>query len=68
MDATPVITLDSLTGISIAEFLSRVLQEGTLTVQLPNGESVIIQPKPTLKPLPVLNGFVPEGWKDAIYP
>lgn len=38
-----------------------------LTVQLPNGEEVIIQPKPPLKPLPILEGYVPKGWKDAIY-
>ena len=25
------------------------------------------KPLPRLKPLPVLEGFVPEGWKDAIY-
>ena len=53
MDATPVITLDQLAGISIEEFLGRALQEGTLTVQFPDGEAVTIQPKPKLQPLPV---------------
>lgn len=38
-----------------------------LTVQLPDGEEVVIQPKPPLKPLPILDGCVPEGWKEAIY-
>lgn len=38
-----------------------------LTVQLPDGEEIIIQPKTPLKPLPILKGYVPEGWKDAIY-
>ena len=28
---------------------------------------VTIKPLPRLKPLPVLEGFVPKGWKDAIY-
>jgi hypothetical protein len=28
---------------------------------------VVIQPAPSLKPLPELEGFVPEGWKDAVY-
>jgi hypothetical protein len=23
--------------------------------------------KPKLEPLPVLEGYVPEGWKDAVY-
>jgi hypothetical protein len=63
MDATPVITLDQLAGISIEEFLGRALQEGTLTVQFPDGEAVTIEPKLRLQPLPVL-----EGWKDEIYP
>jgi len=26
-----------------------------------------IKPSPRLKPLPTLEGFVPEGWKNAIY-
>jgi len=34
-----------------------------ITIQLPNGDEVIIQPKSGLKPLPVLDGFVPDGWK-----
>ena len=68
MDATPVITLDQLAGISIEEFLGRALQEGTLTVQFPDGEAVTIQPKPKLQPLPILEGYVPKGWKDEIYP
>lgn len=38
-----------------------------LTVQLPDGEEIVIQPKPLLKQLPVLEGYVPEGWKQAIY-
>jgi hypothetical protein len=38
-----------------------------LTVQLPDGEEVVIQPKPPLKPLPILEGYIPEGWKEAIY-
>jgi hypothetical protein len=41
-------------------------QDEILTVQLPDGEAVTIQPSPRLKPLPVLEGYVPEGWKDAI--
>ena len=31
------------------------------------GETVAIQPSPRLKPLPILEGFVPDGWKDALY-
>lgn len=68
MDATLVIKLDQLAGISIEDFLGRALQEGTITVQFPDGEAVTIQPKPKLQPLPVLEGYVPKGWKDEIYP
>jgi hypothetical protein len=28
---------------------------------------VTIEPTSQLKPLPELDGYVPEGWKDAIY-
>jgi hypothetical protein len=38
-----------------------------LTVVLEEGESVIIEPTSQLKPLPRLDGRVPEGWKDAVY-
>jgi hypothetical protein len=67
MNATRVITLDQLAGTSIEEFLSRVLQQGALVVEFPDGEAVTIQPKPKLQPLPVLEGSVSEGWKDEIY-
>jgi hypothetical protein len=66
MDTPPVIPVEQLTGTAIEEFLSRVFQEGSVTVQLPNGESVLIQPKLKLAPLPSLEGCVPAGWKDAI--
>ena len=39
----------------------------TVTVLLPDGKEVLIEPKPRLKPLPVLEGYVPAGWKDALY-
>ena len=38
-----------------------------LTIQLPNGDEVVIHPKPSLKPLPVLEGHVPPDWKESIY-
>lgn len=33
--------------------------------QFPDGEAGTVQPK--LQPLPILEGYVPEGWKDEIY-
>jgi hypothetical protein len=44
-----------------------VARDEVLTVELPEGKRVAIQPLPRLEPLPELEGFVPEGWKDAIY-
>lgn len=50
------------------EFLQSVISKQLLlTVQFPGGEEVMIQPKPPLKPLPALEGYIPSGWKDAIF-
>ena len=60
--------LDDLKGRTVEELLREVVaQQEVLTVQLPGGEEITIQPKPHLKPLPVLEGSIPNGWKDAIY-
>jgi hypothetical protein len=62
------VTLEALTGQSLAELLQQVAdQRVTVTVLLPDGKEVVIAPKPRLKPLPVLAGRVPAGWKDALY-
>jgi hypothetical protein len=62
------LTLDDLREQTLEDVLRRVVREQeVLTVRLPGGETVAIQPSPELKPLIVLDGFVPEGWKDAIY-
>lgn len=62
------LTLDDLREQTLEEVLRRVIrQQEEITVLLPEGETVAIQPSPRLKPLPVLEGFVPEGWKDAVY-
>jgi hypothetical protein len=69
MNPPTVVSLDKLTNLSLEEFLKTVLKQGTaLTVQLPTGETVTVEPHQTLTPLPILNGSIPEGWKDAIYP
>jgi hypothetical protein len=62
------LTLEDLRERTLEEVLREVVaRREVLTVRLPEGESVAIQPMPRLKPLPTLEGFVPEGWKDAIY-
>jgi len=52
--------------------LEKILQEVadrrlTVTILLPDGKEVVFEPKPSLQPLPELEGRVPEGWKDAVY-
>jgi hypothetical protein len=69
MNTPPIVSLDKLTNLSLEEFLETVLKQGTaLTVQLPTGQTVTIDPHQTLSPLPILNGSISEGWKDTIYP
>ncbi len=61
-------TLEELQERSLEQILESVLkQHEILTVRMPSGQEVVIRPKPTLEPLPTLVGFVPAGWKDAIY-
>jgi hypothetical protein len=53
---------------SLGEFLEEVARRHeTVTVVLDEGGSVMLQPVPAFKPLPELEGSVPEGWKDSIY-
>ncbi len=53
---------------TLEDVLQEVVREReVLTVCLPQGEMVTIKPSPLLKKLPELEGFVPKGWKDAIY-
>ena len=63
-----IFKLKELEKKQLKEILQDVsINQQALVLQLPDGEEVIIQPKPLLKPLPILEGYVPEGWKDAIY-
>jgi hypothetical protein len=66
--AAQTMTLEALKGQSLEGLLQQVAdQRLTVTVLLPDGTAVVIEPKPRLKPLPVLEGHVPAGWKDAVY-
>lgn len=63
-----ILTLHDIKHRSIEELLQSVVTaQQILDIVLPNGAEVVIQPKPSLQPLPVLDGMIPEGWKDAIY-
>jgi hypothetical protein len=62
------LTLDGVNGSSFEEVIQDIVgQESIVTVLLPNGQEVLIQPKLRLKALPKLEGHLPEGWKDALY-
>jgi hypothetical protein len=43
------------------------LLETRLTTPSPKAIQPIAITPPSLKPLPVLPGYVPQGWKEAIY-
>ena len=60
------IVLDELKECTLEEVLREVVRrQEALTARLPDGETVAIQPSRRLKPLPELEGFIPEGWKEA---
>lgn len=66
--ATQVVRLDELKGRPWEDVLQDIVdQQVTTVVLLPDGREVTIEPKPHLKSLPELEGYVPEGWKDALY-
>ena len=63
-----VLTFDEVKGRTFEDVIQDILaQDAIVTVLLPDGKAVVIEPKPRLKPLPGLPGHLPEGWKDAIY-
>jgi len=63
-----ILTLEELKQQPVEKILMDVVNQHMIfIIRLPGGDEVSIEPKPQLKPLPVLNGYVPEGWKDVIY-
>ncbi|MDQ3919365.1 MAG: hypothetical protein M3348_12910 [Acidobacteriota bacterium] len=67
-EAHKIRTLEELKGRTLEEFLHEVARTGdSITVVLGEGETVTVEAATHLKPLPVLEGHVPEGWKDAAY-
>jgi hypothetical protein len=67
-EAHKIRTLEELKGRTLEELLHEVARsQESITVVLEEGELITIEPTSQLKPLPVLDGRVPEGWKDATY-
>ncbi len=67
MEYTPQIALETIKNLSIEDFLHLLREKETLVVQVSNNEIVRIKTSLELPPLPQLDGYVPSGWKDAIY-
>ena len=66
--SSQTLTLEAIKGVSLEDLIAQVLRERqTLTIHVSNGQEVVIKPRLELKPLPVLDGYIPQGWKDAIY-
>ena len=65
---TETLVLEEIRERSLEELLWDVVRGSVqVIVRMPDGEEVIIESRPRLKPLPELEGHIPEGWKDAIY-
>jgi hypothetical protein len=65
---TQTLVLEDIRERSLEEVLWDVVKSSTyFVVRMPSGEEVVIEPKSRLKPLPVLEGQIPDGWKDAVY-
>ena len=65
---TQILTLEELKQRSLDEILNEIIeQDMTLIVRLPNGEEILIESRSQLRPLPVLSGYIPAGWKVALY-
>ena len=64
---TQTLVLEDIRERSLEEILWNVVKDSIqIVIRMPGGEEVIIGPKPKLEPLPVLEGYVPEGWKEAV--
>ena len=62
------LTIDEARSRSLEEFLREIdSTQQTVRIILEEGHEVEIKPSPKLKPLLTYNGYVPNGWKDAIY-
>lgn len=60
--------MEELQSEGILDILQSVIErQQILTVVLPSGKEVVIQPQMELQPLPVLEGKIPLGWRDALY-
>ncbi len=67
-EAHKIRTLEELKGRTLEDLLHELARSREpITVVLKEGESVTIELTTQLKPLPRLDGRVPEGWKNTVY-
>lgn len=60
--------IEDVQGRSGDDLLKELAQsQETLRIKLADGDYVEIKPFPKLEPLLTFEGYVPDGWKDAIY-
>lgn len=58
-------TIDELSEKSIKSIVEEAIENNeTIVVTLESGKAVEIRP---LSDLPVFEGYVPDGWKEAVY-
>lgn len=62
-----ILTINNIQCFSIQEFLELLKEKKTLSVQLSEQEIIVLEISQKLKPLPIVEGYVPSGWKVAIY-
>ncbi|WRH67259.1 MAG: hypothetical protein RSE13_02070 [Planktothrix sp. GU0601_MAG3] len=62
-----ILTINNIQCFSIQEFLELLKEKKTLSVQLSEQEIIVLEISQKLKPLPIVEGYVPSGWKAAIY-
>ena len=67
--AGQILNIEELRIVSVEEVVRQLLtRRDRLTIVVSEDEEVSIELKSRLKPLPVLDGKIPAGWKNAISP
>ncbi len=63
-----VLQFEEVKDTPLQNIIDRVLNEQTrFIIKISDGESIMIQTQPPLKPLPVFEGQLPDSWKEEIY-
>jgi plasmid maintenance system antidote protein VapI len=64
-----ILKIEELKDVSVEEVVRQLVdRRDSLTILVSDDEEISMELKPRLKPLPVLEGRIPDGWKEAISP